>query len=434
MEENLGGDSYANPHIGSLSAYPLLAFDVQPLPHQPNDADVGVVEPEPEPDAEEDDDAAEVDDEAEAEAEADDDADDNAERPKLDEGYYEIEAIRRKRVRKTQRQYLIKWRGWPETANTWEPLENLQSCSDFIDAFEESLRSGKQRKRKRKSGGTPHTHVKKRQQRSTVASYNNRGMETNDINKPLSSAAIGNLSIADNSALPQSVCLSGQEQGNGIVNNNGTSKKVNGENGVVNVVPKCSGRRNRSEYDPKLSELKATTSTSNADRLAIHFQEGKGSEGNGTVEGISRVNCTESVQNTRSIGAKRRKSGSVKRIKPEMQLCETPVMQNLTIGTNIVSGGRVELIEAGNHYAGGGNSSYKNKTNESENASRITKILKPIGYSATVMNNVQDVSVTFMAMRADGREVMVDNKFLKANNPLLLISYYEQHLRYSPTS
>ena len=28
-------------------------------------------------------------------------------------------------------------RGWPETANTWEPLENLQSVSDVIDAFEE---------------------------------------------------------------------------------------------------------------------------------------------------------------------------------------------------------------------------------------------------------------------------------------------------------
>ena len=30
-----------------------------------------------------------------------------------------------------------KRRGWPETANTWEPMENLQSCSDVIDAFEE---------------------------------------------------------------------------------------------------------------------------------------------------------------------------------------------------------------------------------------------------------------------------------------------------------
>lgn len=28
-------------------------------------------------------------------------------------------------------------RGWPETANTWEPYENLVSCFDVIEAFEE---------------------------------------------------------------------------------------------------------------------------------------------------------------------------------------------------------------------------------------------------------------------------------------------------------
>ncbi|PRQ39419.1 putative Chromo domain-containing protein [Rosa chinensis] len=27
-------------------------------------------------------------------------------------------------------------RGWPEMANTWEPLENLLSVSDVIEAFE----------------------------------------------------------------------------------------------------------------------------------------------------------------------------------------------------------------------------------------------------------------------------------------------------------
>ncbi|KNA25919.1 hypothetical protein SOVF_002200, partial [Spinacia oleracea] len=34
---------------------------------------------------------------------------------------------------------------------------------------------------------------------------------------------------------------------------------------------------------------------------------------------------------------------------------------------------------------------------------------------------------------SDGKELTVDNKFLKANYPHLLINFYEQHLRYSPS-
>ena len=33
----------------------------------------------------------------------------------------------------------MKRRGWPETANTWEPLENLHSIADVIDSFEGRL-------------------------------------------------------------------------------------------------------------------------------------------------------------------------------------------------------------------------------------------------------------------------------------------------------
>ncbi|KAL5991372.1 La ribonucleoprotein [Asimina triloba] len=73
----------------------------------------------------------------------------------------------------------------------------------------------------------------------------------------------------------------------------------------------------------------------------------------------------------------------------------------------------------------------RNKLDDSRIPPFIIKLIRPIGYSASISNNVQDVSVTFMALRSDGKEVVVDNKFLKVNNPLLLISFYEQHLRYS---
>ncbi|KAK8628158.1 hypothetical protein V6N13_063870 [Hibiscus sabdariffa] len=121
----------------------------------------------------------------EQEQEEDNDDGEEEHRTKLDDGFYEIEAIRRKRVRKGELQYLIKWRGWPETSNTWEPLENLQSCRDVIDAFEESLRLGKHnRKRKRKSGG-PQIQSKKKQPHSSAFTSNVTGLEVAVVDKSL---------------------------------------------------------------------------------------------------------------------------------------------------------------------------------------------------------------------------------------------------------
>ncbi|KAI3957601.1 hypothetical protein MKW92_027765 [Papaver armeniacum] len=59
--------------------------------------------------------------------------------PELDEGFYEIEDVRKKRVHKGKTQYLIKWLGWPESDNTWEPIENLQACLDVIAEFDKGL-------------------------------------------------------------------------------------------------------------------------------------------------------------------------------------------------------------------------------------------------------------------------------------------------------
>lgn len=329
------------------------------------------------------------------EEDGDDDEDEAAtERPKLDEGFYEIEAIRRKRVRKGQLQYLIKWRGWPEAANTWEPLENLQSCSDVIDAFEDSLRSGKHRKRKRKHG-TPHTQPKKKQQRSTFPA-DVTGDRNGDIKE--------------------------------------ITKQTGVENGCGNVSQQNDNSKDGNEYDPKLSELKTIMSTNevNMDKLAIHFEEAKASEGDAPADGGLKTDCIEPAQSNRRIGAKRRKSSSVKRFKQDSGSRE-PVSQNATTRSG-GSFGRVQQPFTGNPGFRGENSICRNGTDNCKDASNITRIIKPIGYSASVSNNIQDVSVTFTAMRSDGTEVMVDNKFLKANNPLLLINFYEQHLRYSPTS
>ncbi|CAL9006199.1 unnamed protein product [Prunus brigantina] len=358
------------------------------------------------------------------------DDDENRERNKLAEGYYEIEAIRRKRVRKGELQYLIKWRGWPETDNTWEPLDNLHSIADVIEAFEESLRAGKHRKRKRKSG-TPHSQPKKRQQRSTDPIYNVTDVEISMVDKVLSSAALNCPSLVDLPPPQQSVGVAFEGENDGHVNNTETTKKVDAENWCSNASQEIGERREENEYDPKLSELRATISTNivNSDKLSVHFQEAKASE----VNGLSKVDCAEPVQSNRNTGAKRRKSGSVKRFKQETQLSELGATPNATSRVSVRYGGRVNQSGAENLDYAGENSSRRNKIDESKSAVRITKIIKPIGYSTSVSNDVQDVSVTFKAMRSDGTEVVVDNKFLKVNHPLLLIDFYEQHLRYNST-
>nr|GLL25327.1 chromo domain-containing protein LHP1 [Ipomoea trifida] len=65
----------------------------------------------------------------------------------LPDGFYLVEAVRKKRVRQGEPQYLIKWVGYPEKSNTWEPMENLASITDMIDDFEESLAKKKQQKK-----------------------------------------------------------------------------------------------------------------------------------------------------------------------------------------------------------------------------------------------------------------------------------------------
>lgn len=66
---------------------------------------------------------------------------------------YEVEAIlahrdvqvRRKRNRARtpvlQRQFLIKWKGYDESNNTWEPEQNCSNCKDKVDEYYARLQS-----------------------------------------------------------------------------------------------------------------------------------------------------------------------------------------------------------------------------------------------------------------------------------------------------
>ncbi|KAK6919826.1 Chromo domain [Dillenia turbinata] len=372
--------------------------------------------------------------------EDDADADDNdvemdhqngaGERPKLADGFFEVEAIRRRRVRKGELQYLIKWRGWPEAANTWEPLENLLTCMDVVDAFEDRLKSKNKpsRKRKRKNVVSQTQPKKKMLQRSVTTTRSGRGVNN---------------------------CISGRG-----VNNN---KILHETSSAVPIYNLGEERKEPGDLDAKLIELKEASKEASVANLG---------EGVAVACGPLKFDSTEPVQEGRFTGAKRRKSGSVKRFRQDSSACESADDQNMKVRTAI---GTCDFL--------GIDLGCRNKFEEAKSKFSITKIIKPISYSSSVVNDVQDVSVTFLAARtiltsnasepaecrsfatllqetdrilvsvicdrlstksefeeefakvarimnnavengSDGEEVMVDNKFLKANNPLLVCTYF----------
>jgi hypothetical protein len=53
-----------------------------------------------------------------------------------DEVEWEVEDIIGRRGKGDQTRYLVKWHGFAEEENSWEPLEDLASCMTLVLAFE----------------------------------------------------------------------------------------------------------------------------------------------------------------------------------------------------------------------------------------------------------------------------------------------------------
>ncbi|KAI3857349.1 hypothetical protein MKW92_022255 [Papaver armeniacum] len=302
------------------------------------------------------------------------------------QGFYVIEDVRRKRVRKGHTEYLIKWRDWPERSNTWEPVENLQ---EYVEEFEESLLLRKQ-KRKRKG-------------RVASKSSHREGNKGNELgHEAPNDEDVGTITTQqthENESV-SSILSEIRERTSTDNLNSENGKKISdlrpSDNMMEGHIPEVDFDHESTTHSNRLTGAKRRKS-GNVRRLNM-------------VEGhIPEVEFDESTtHSSRVTGAKRRKSGNVRRFQKEPTVLEDS--QN------------GDKSEADQHKA----------ERLSNYPCTITKIIKPIGYSVSIKDGVQDdVLVTFAAVSNDGTEVVVDNKQLKADNPQLLFSFYEQNLRYS---
>ncbi|XP_042212793.1 chromobox protein homolog 2-like [Homarus americanus] len=83
---------------------------------------------------------------------------------------YAAECIQKKRVRRGRVEYLVKWKGWSNKHNTWEPIENILDVR-LLEAFEESQREsgGAKRGPKPKNKGRDVPHQVRESRSSTLA-------------------------------------------------------------------------------------------------------------------------------------------------------------------------------------------------------------------------------------------------------------------------
>ncbi|XP_039123088.1 chromo domain-containing protein LHP1 [Dioscorea cayenensis subsp. rotundata] len=338
--------------------------------------------------------------------------------PKLEDGFYEIEDIRKKRIRKGKLQYLIKWRGWPETANTWEPLENLGSCSDFIDAFEERLLSPK--KRKRKSGGLQSIGKKKRTPLYIGDGHDNADAAT-DLIEPMDVGGNMVLDAQGRKEGDEAAELANEQErdfgpaghGDVAVEHEMIEKEMGGENGFGGGF--VDGTEPNSAEDTGCDTSNHLAGSRDHDCSVDVLPKDVSSQQ--PVKGLA----------PRFTGAKRRKSGSVKRFKADSLPSDQDRIQ-LTALRNV--DGLLGKGDALANETSGPNRVVAVEKNKADaNPSRIIKILKAISFYTSVTKDMPEVLVKFMALRADGKEMIVDNNYLKDNNPKLLIDYYEERLR-----
>ncbi|KAK3204109.1 hypothetical protein GRF29_106g1840700 [Pseudopithomyces chartarum] len=102
----------------------------------------------------------------------------------LEDDEYEVEDIKDLKTIRGQQRYLIKWKGWPEQYNTWEPKENLTNCKEQLKDFQQAREENRARN-SQTPGRVARSHPGKRKGQKTKKGQLKKNQPATSPSQPL---------------------------------------------------------------------------------------------------------------------------------------------------------------------------------------------------------------------------------------------------------
>ena len=98
-----------------------------------------------------------------------------------EEEVYKVEEILGHRNRRGKIYYRIKWEGYDDTQNTWEPEENLIDCPELLESYKSSIKEKKKERRSSRNSGAA-TKIQNKESEKNPEEDNTQNVETQEPN------------------------------------------------------------------------------------------------------------------------------------------------------------------------------------------------------------------------------------------------------------